>query len=247
MDYLDLFSSNLTNVKHTYGDEYIAQCPFHEDTKPSFGFNVGKGVWICRSGCGEGGYKAFAERVGKKVNARPSVKANFKPVEKFKQLDEHWHILMDAYVNHFMGKMMKGASKKYGWLPKVVLDCIVGYDIKDNCLTFGIHDIKGNLTNIKWHKKRGIKGHNSNTIYPMYYFGKYQFDKPLYIVEGEKDVITAISKGNQAICLTAGCGSKIPEKYMGVLSEFEDIRIFYDNDRAGIEGSKKLIKQLARD
>ena len=78
----------------------------------------------------------------------------------------------------------------------------------------------------------------------MYKFGKYDLRKPLLIVEGEKDVITSISQGHQAICLTAGCMSKVPEQYISVLRKFEEIGVMYDNDEAGVNGSLRLVEQL---
>tara|TARA_B100001939_G_scaffold12_1_gene19 strand:+ start:533 stop:1276 length:744 start_codon:yes stop_codon:yes gene_type:complete len=244
VDYLNFFSQYLDGIKQSYGDEYIAKCPFHEDSKPSFGFNVAKGAWICRTGCGEGGVKAFKEKMGivdtKVYNTQPG----FAPVQEFKLVGESWATLMYAYQDYFLSKFMEPAKKKYGWDKDVIMDCLVGYDMKKQCLVFGIHDIKGRLVNIKWHKKHGIKGHNGNTIYPMYRFAKYDLRKPLLVVEGEKDVITTLSQGHQAICLTAGCMSKVPRQYVEVLRKFEEINIMYDNDEAGVNGSFKLLEQL---
>ncbi len=244
MDYLEFFSSHLEGIKHSYGDEYVAKCPFHEDTKPSFGFNVEKGAWICRTGCGQGGIKAFKEKMGIVDTKTYEPKPRFEKIEQFKALDESWGVLMFAYIDYFESKFMKAAEKKYGWKKDVIRECIVGFDVKKQCLVFGIHDLKGRLVNIKWHKKHGIKGHNSNTIYPMYKFGKYDLRKPLLIVEGEKDVITSISQGHQAICLTAGCMSKIPVQYIDILRKFEEIGVMYDNDEAGVNGSISLVEQL---
>lgn len=245
MDYLNFFSEYLDGIKQSYGDEYIAKCPFHEDTKPSFGFNVEKGAWICRSGCGQGGIRAFKDKMGIVDTQKTyAPKPRFDAVQKFKVVDESWATLMFAYQDYFMSKFMKAAEKKYGWNKKVIIDCLVGYDVKKQCLVFGIHDIKGRLVNIKWHKKHGIKGHNGNTIYPMYKFGTYDLRKPLLIVEGEKDVITSISQGHQAICLTAGCMSKIPAQYIDILRKFEEISVMYDNDEAGVNGSISLVEQL---
>ena len=245
MDYLNFFSQYLDGIKQSHGNEYIAKCPFHEDSKPSFGFNVEKGAWICRSGCGQGGIRAFKDKMGiVDTNKTYAPKPRFDAVEKFKLVDESWATLMFAYQDYFLTKFMAGSEKKYGWKKDVVSSCLVGYDVRKQCLVFGIHDIKGRLVNIKWHKKHGIKGHNSNTIYPMYRFSKYDLRKPLLIVEGEKDVITSISQGHQAICLTAGCMSRIPVQYIDVLRKFEEIRVMYDNDEAGVNGSLSIVEQL---
>ena len=52
-NYQELYSC-LDKVKCSGGDEYIALCPFHTDKKPSFSFNIDKGVFYCHS-CDKGG------------------------------------------------------------------------------------------------------------------------------------------------------------------------------------------------
>ena len=59
----EVFSPYLRNVQ-ARGDERRARCPFHDDRSPSFGFNVGNGLWICRAGCGSGNGFQFLERAG---------------------------------------------------------------------------------------------------------------------------------------------------------------------------------------
>lgn len=65
--YLDeitaFIEQNLQNVKW-HGDEAQASCPFHEDKNPSFSINRRKGTWNCFAGCGSGGLKALAGRLG---------------------------------------------------------------------------------------------------------------------------------------------------------------------------------------
>lgn len=53
-NYNQFYSKYLPKVKHIGGDEYIALCPFHDDTKPSFNFNKVKGTYFCH-GCGKKG------------------------------------------------------------------------------------------------------------------------------------------------------------------------------------------------
>ena len=46
------------------GSEGKCRCPFHSDKAPSFGVNAEKGTWVCYAGCGGGGIKDLAERLG---------------------------------------------------------------------------------------------------------------------------------------------------------------------------------------
>ena len=53
--YLDLYKQYLQRFKRTgNSSQYIALCPYHEDTKESFSVNVDKGVWNCKA-CGVSG------------------------------------------------------------------------------------------------------------------------------------------------------------------------------------------------
>jgi len=38
-------------------------CPFHDDHKPSFAFNVDHGGWRCHAGCGSGDVFSFIQRL----------------------------------------------------------------------------------------------------------------------------------------------------------------------------------------
>jgi hypothetical protein len=52
------------------GDELRALCPFHAEVKPSFSFNVVKGVFKCQA-CGEqGGWKTLALKLGIEMRKR---------------------------------------------------------------------------------------------------------------------------------------------------------------------------------
>ena len=46
------------------GDELQACCPFHDEQKPSFSFNVVKQVFSCQVCGAKGGWRKLAERLG---------------------------------------------------------------------------------------------------------------------------------------------------------------------------------------
>ena len=43
-------------------DEFNIPCPFHDDISPSLSMNIGKGLWICHVGCGQGSIKYFLSK-----------------------------------------------------------------------------------------------------------------------------------------------------------------------------------------
>ncbi len=46
------------------GDELGCLCPFHEETKPSFSYNVVKGAYYCQACKTRGGWKKLAQQLG---------------------------------------------------------------------------------------------------------------------------------------------------------------------------------------
>lgn len=46
---------------------HLGRCPFHEDRNPSFSVSFTLGAWHCFAGCGSGGLRALAQRLGLQV------------------------------------------------------------------------------------------------------------------------------------------------------------------------------------
>ena len=107
-------------------------------------------------------------------------------------------------------------------------------------LQFGIY-YNGDLQHIKNHKGRQY-GKASNKIYPEAVLDKGNADSYLWITEGEKDAITALCHGLQAVTFTSGAGA-VP-KDVSKLERFKNIVICYDNDTAGGEGALKVARAL---
>ena len=107
-------------------------------------------------------------------------------------------------------------------------------------LQFGIHH-NGDLQHIKNHKGRQF-GKASNKIYPEAILDKGNADAYLLITEGEKDAITALCHGLQAVTFTSGAGS-VP-KDISKLERFKNIVICYDNDSPGEEGAMKVARAV---
>lgn len=101
-------------------------------------------------------------------------------------------------------------------------------------LVFKIND-----DHIKYHKGSQF-GDKKCKVYP--HPSLLNVEKTLYIVEGEKDAITANCHGIPAITFTSGAGA-LP-KNISYLEKYKNIAICYDNDDAGQEGAIKIAKSL---
>ena len=107
-------------------------------------------------------------------------------------------------------------------------------------LQFGVYH-NGTLEHIKNHKGRQY-GKASNKIYPEAVLDKGNANTYLWITEGEKDAVTALCHGLQAITFTSGAGA-IPSD-ITKLERFKNIVVCYDNDTPGQEGSIKVAREI---
>ena len=245
--YLELYTNiyPVENAKSRDGIQWEGLCPFHDDHNNSFGYRTDSGVCNCFVGCISGGAFDYAVKRGMaEKEARvyfnghddnwssspppPKILVNMDTLQK----DVDRFIVRRLNNPHLIPKI---------WSEKVLGDLGVGLDDNNN-LVFPYYDYDGNLRGYKVHKietKGGVKNH----WYPMHLLGLYDHDKPLYIVAGEKDVITLLSRGLQAISVTTG-ETSIPKKKKDTIDLIkyynEDIVICYDHDDTGYKGQRKV-------
>ena len=114
----------------------------------------------------------------------------------------------------------------------------------DNGFVFPYLDGDGDLVNIKWHKKKQVTDHAQTFIYPFWHMmPKYKKNRPLYVVEGEKDCISMISSGRQAITFNNGASAAVPSVLVNLLkTKFNDLVAIFDNDKAGNRAQEKILK-----
>ena len=247
--YYDLFKSRVEGFKETGNGQFVGRCPYpeHTDNKASFCGNHHSGLFDCK-GCGvQGNAPQFATDMGV-PNPKQYYTNNYNGVAtitpKKVNIDKVDVNKMEQYKQHLKDNISQVEYFGLIW-DSVLIDAInIGMDKWRN-LKFGYADSSNKLVAIKSHKK-GIEGKRKAQWYPYNKIAEYSPKKPLYIAEGEIDVITLISNRFQAITGTTGCNS-IPKdrdgnydvKWLGI---FIEIIICYDNDEAGSVGLKKARK-----
>jgi len=239
---VDVFERHVKNIRSSTGGQYVGLCPFHDDRKPSFSFSE-DGLFYC-FGCEvKGNAYQFAEMVGEKLQkgvkmAVSPKKAKVWSMPDVLEVNFHDYILESMDTLHFnYDKYTKG----FPWNKGIVKKLYVGWD---NGLVFPYLNGAGQLVNIKWHKKRQVTGHAQTFIYPFWHMlTKYKKNKPLYVVEGEKDCISMISSGRQAISFNNGANSNVPSVLVSLLkTNFDDLVVQFDNDEAGKKAEEKILK-----
>lgn len=252
------FQSQGIKTIHQRGDEHDCLCPFHDDKRPSFGYNEKTGLWKCQA-CGEGGnifqfhmklhscdFKTAVSEVSgitdvshlienKNKNQLRVVKKkndNPKVIPEDEIIKAHKALLSNE-------KALKFLEDRRGWNVDVIKRLKLGYE-KQRVL-IPIYDEDGNLVNIRRYSPSGQqpkilhwkKGYGQARWWPIEHL---QLDE-VVICEGEPDTILACQLGLPAITHTAGAETFKAE--WAPLFTDKRVYICYDNDPAGRSGAEK--------
>ena len=286
----EMVVARVSKLKRSSGYEYIGCCPnpSHDDAKPSWGINMRSGLHNCHS-CSFGGnavtlaklwnldpkpfYSPEYQRGSGGSQLRPeAVHASKAPVvveppdaphdkpEKpplnvpsFDKVED-WELvsvpdekMRQNWNMEAVSELQVHWSKKYRGLAFLILDSDYEY--------IGCYLHKPEIGNTRF--TVGVR----SQVYPQFLLKNYSPLKPLIVVEGLPDVVTARSWGFQAVSGTAGAGS-VPRD----LSAYEPwnhsataganestvwgvtnpVIIAFDFDKQGREGAGKLAKALKK-
>ncbi len=260
-------------VKEQRGDELHGLCPAHQETKPSFSYNVAKDACNCLS-CGFKGdliaawgqqqgfadnadaFKAFRDRFGDGTAPAPSSGRGSNAREKGgrgadeKEItkiipESEWELLPDLPMS-----WRKRCRDKFGWSDAIIDK--LGIRIKqvgsDQRLAIPIRDDQGRLVNVRLYLPGAADnkiiswgaGYGKGKLFPA---PPLPDTEPVILCEGEKDTITALSYGFNAITQTTGVTSW-SERFTRFFAG-RKVYIAYDNDQPGRDGANKVAKILA--
>ena len=248
-DIINMFSRHCDKMQSLSGGQFISLCPFHNDSKRSFSFNV-DGLYNCKA-CGESGNAVkFAKLKGE--NPKPFYSDNYKrnntsitsnrlitdkngesmydktDINRHKKkftTEQLWEKITNEYHTEWYGSLWKN------------LNCVGN---SKGHLTFPYFDKAGkNPIAIKHHKSYPFwEGDGKLKFYMEWQIPFMDKTKPLIIVEGEEDTLTMLDGKYNAVSGSAGTLSipPIPDSF----KDFPEIIILYDNDEAGVKGAKKM-------
>ena len=238
---LEIFERNVKNIRSSGTDQYKGLCPFHDDTKPSFTFSA-DGLFFCH-GCGiKGNAYQFATFLGESTSNLPKMDSKSKKVYQWSPPGElgveHANIVSESIDRLLLN--YDGFIGDLPWNRSIVEKLSIGWD---DGFVFPYLNSKGKLVNIKWHKKRQVRGHAQTFIFPFWHMiHKYTREKPLFICEGEKDCISLISSGKQVISFNNGASTRVPKPLMDIIQgSFSDIFLYYDDDEAGRKATDNFL------
>jgi hypothetical protein len=251
MDYLYFFETEVGVKKLKWnGNKGNGCCPIptHPDNNPSWSCDNKTGQWKCHS-CGESG-NAFtlAKTLG------------FHSPEQYLNIDLQNPTTPRNGANRPLKKASVASKEqttelgklksKYGsQLPQELVDNFNTYDgyigmDDDKRLTFhypsGIKHHKGVNGEKPYWDKASIN--STSQIFLEHRLAEYPKDKPLYILEGEKDTM-----GTMLNCTSFSAGAGAIPKSITPLLDFRTIIIVYDNDDPGNSGATKLADRIKRE
>ena len=240
------------NYERQTEDQLYACCPFHAERTPSFTVNVETGEWYCHAGCGGGAEKEF---VAKYFDVSTDVakyavsyyeQHGCMPFPTDEQIDSWYQTLCN------MPREIEAMSA-YGWTKETIDALKIGFC--DDRIMIPIKSRRGYYVNARRYlpvHRRNSDSHNAKCMNirklgQKRYYPYEAFDEDLvYVVEGEKDCISARSQGLNAVTSTGG--SAIPTDEI-LLFKNKDVVLMLDTDSVGKRNVKNyvaLLKGIAR-
>jgi len=220
-------------------DDFVALCPFHEDTNPSCSISIEKGVFHCFSCDAKGDLYAFlaaAVGVSRTVVQRHIEAGTSTPAGCSDENTCTWNRKLLESPAKLKFLRTKGITKadieKY----------LLGHNGKRYSIP--IYAANGSLVNIRKYLPKGkrkyinTKGCGGAALYPI---ERLEHNR-LVITEGEFKAILLNSMGIPAISMTGGAKTWPPE--WGQLFKGKEVFILYDIDDAGLAGAKKVARLL---
>lgn len=233
------------------GEQWMARCPFHSDSTPSFAIRKTDGVYNC-FGCGAKGsvFDYHAKQHSQSFAEAFSVVAEFAGVE-VEETEAAVELPGAAEVERWQRNLFKNGprhrvlNEQRGLNDETLREYGIGWD--GDRYTIPIYDADGALVNVRRYlpnakpahfKTVGLKGHNGRRLYPL---AALKGDLIL-LTEGELDALICRQFAFNALTGTGGALNWLPT--WNELFRGKDVIIAYDNDREGAKGTDKVGKFL---
>lgn len=243
---MDFYRNFVEIVDDSNIEQVYALCPFHPDRVPSFTINTNTHQWYCH-GCGEGGgYVSFLQKY-LDINKQTAMDIVNKWQETGtfpfpdKQIVEEAHRCLRS--NQYAYQLIIS----WGITDKLIDKLNIGYSNAEKRFYFPVYSSTGYLYNIRKYmpaemrpegksspKVIGIAGCNEPRFWPI----QNLEGNTIFIVEGEKDALCAISQGLNAVTGTGG--SNIPVIDYSIFRG-KKVYIMTDSDEAGDKTAQKYI------
>lgn len=231
-------------------DQLYAHCPFHRDDTPSFTMNEETNEWYCHS-CKRGG--AEDEFIAAYFDV-PKEVAKF--AHNYFITKNAWPFPSEQEVAQYQTALRNRPNEitalhNFGITDEVIEKYKLG--LENSRITIPVYSNTGYCVNIRKylppHKRDAGQTHGAKCInvkrlgaVRYYPYSAFTDSDDIYIVEGEKDCLVAISHGINAVTSTGG--SQIPVDEL-MLFKDKNVYLMLDTDQVG-QKNTKLYTQLLR-
>lgn len=188
---------------------------------------------------------------------------NLSFLEAVKSIVRDFNLNIDIIINESDRKPKKSPTKHENYNRNILTYCekrniskntidYVGVKENNNCVVFEYRNELGEHLANKYRKTKKSegpkmwfeKGTNVNTLFNM---DKINLSETLLITEGEFDCLSAIESGfKNTVSIPSGVNGTnewITSNWT-FIEQFEEIIIWFDNDEAGIKGSREVFNRL---
>jgi hypothetical protein len=235
----------------TSGNQIYGICPMHNDTNASFTVNVETDAWFCH-GCGKGGH--HVEFITEFYDVPRGIAVN--ACHRYHKTGA-WMFPSEEYIEKCMAALQRRPAALdelhgFGITDEIIEKYQLGWD--DIRVTIPIRSRTGMLVNVRKYlppskrivesnnaKVIGMKGLNECRLYPYSVLLDADPSEPIYIVEGEKDCLVALSCGLNA--MTGTGGTTLPFAELDLFAG-RKVVIMTDNDAAGDKNAQRYITGL---
>lgn len=244
------FYSNFVEVVETGATQVYALCPFHKEKVPSFTINTDTHQWYCH-GCAEGGgYVSFLQKyIGiSKVDAIKIVNkwqdGKPLPFPSEELIEEAHHCLLN-------NSLALQLIHSWGIPDKIIEKYQIGFSNAEQRYYFPIRTQYDFLVNIRKYmpaefretkqnavKIIGIANTNQCRFWPWENLEK----DTIFIVEGEKDCLSAIGQGLNAV---TGTGGKYIPAIDYSIFKGKKVYVMTDADETGDEIAQDYINIIS--
>jgi len=229
MELMGLFEKHVNKIRQSGNNNYVGLCPYHDDNKSSFSFEVTNGGQFICFACDETGNAIkFAKAMGE--DPKPFYSDDYKTHRPL--INSRVTAITDLTdkAEEYAENLGENYDKEY-------YIQIVGHH--KGGLVFPYFNKDGIVDGLKYHKPNlHTEGNMSKRWYLEWMLDYYSRDECLIIAEGEKDVLTLIHNGYNVLSSSGGCLS-VPH-ILKEFKEFKEIIVVYDNDEAGRKGAEKM-------
>lgn len=245
------FYSNFVEIVESGATQVYALCPFHKEKVPSFTINTETHQWFCH-GCGEGGgYVSFLVKyLGLDKHDAIEIVENWKEDKGFPFPSEA--LVEEAHQCLKSNALALQLLHSWGVTDKIIEKEQIGFSNAEQRYYFPIRTKYGYLVNIRKYmpsefreerssapKCIGMKGCNQSRFWP---WSSFERGNTIFIVEGEKDCLAAISQGLNAVTGTGG--STIPPEDYSIFRG-KKVYVMTDNDDAGDKIAQKYVDVIS--